>query len=71
MLVLSRKYGERIRIGKDIWIQVVEIRPGIVRFGVTAPKDQAIAREELLPVDERFFSELPAVVALEQPEHAA
>lgn len=47
MLVLSRKSGERIRVGNDIRITIVRIGPGNVRIGIEAPSDTAILREEL------------------------
>ncbi len=53
MLVLKRKAGERIYIGKDhdIVVTVTEIRKGhgrSVRIGIQAPADVPILREELL-----------------------
>lgn len=50
MLVLTRKKGERIMIGNDIIITVVELQPGKVRLGIEAPRSMAVYREELLPV---------------------
>lgn len=48
MLVLSRKLNERIFIGEDICIVVVDIDRGKIRLGITAPLDVPIYREELL-----------------------
>lgn len=47
MLVLSRKKNERIRIGDDIEITVVEIRGDKVRLGITAPRTVPVHREEV------------------------
>lgn len=47
MLVLSRKLGERIRIGDSISITVVRISGGGVRLGIEAPAEFAVIREEL------------------------
>ena len=47
MLVLSRRDEERIMIGDDIIVQILEIRPGRVRVGITAPDNIIIAREEV------------------------
>jgi carbon storage regulator len=47
MLVLSRKEGERIVIGRDIVITVVESRGHRVRLGITAPPETPINREEV------------------------
>ena len=48
MLILTRKAGEKIRIGDDITIHVVDIGKGNVRIGVDAPKDVAIMRNEVV-----------------------
>jgi carbon storage regulator len=47
MLVLSRKLGERIRIGDSIVVTVVRINGGGVRLGIEAPPELAVVREEL------------------------
>ena len=47
MLVLSRKSGERILIGKDVTVTVVRIGPNTVRLGIDAPREMNIVREEL------------------------
>jgi carbon storage regulator len=47
MLVLTRKIGETIRIGNDVTVQVLAIRGGQVRIGLTAPADVRIFREEI------------------------
>jgi len=47
MLVLSRTRGERVYIGSDITITVLQIRGNRVRLGIDAPPDVVIAREEL------------------------
>lgn len=47
MLVLSRKLGEKIVIGDNIEITVVDIDRGKIRLGIEAPKDVPIFRSEL------------------------
>ena len=47
MLVLRRKLQERITIGPDVVIEVVDIGHGYVRLGITAPKDVIVDREEI------------------------
>jgi len=47
MLVLSRKLGEKVRIGSDISLVVVEVKGNRVRFGIDAPGHVRILREEL------------------------
>jgi carbon storage regulator len=48
MLVLSRKLGERICIGNNIYITVVDINRGKIRLGIEAPRDVPVYRQELL-----------------------
>lgn len=47
MLVLSRKRLEKIWIGDDIVITVLEIRADRVRLGITAPRELDVHREEV------------------------
>lgn len=49
MLVLSRYVTEKIYIGADIVLTVVEVRGGKVRLGIEAPRDTAVWRAELHP----------------------
>jgi carbon storage regulator len=53
-LVLTRRPGERIMIGENIVIEVVEdSRPGRMRLRILAPQECPIMREELLDEVER------------------
>ena len=67
MLVLSRKLGEKIYIGDNICITVVDIDRGKIRLGIEAPRDVPIYRQELLPLHQQKTAEgqqpnnLPAV----------
>jgi carbon storage regulator len=47
MLTLTRKAGQKIRIGDDIEIVVREIRGRQVRIGISAPDGLVVYREEL------------------------
>ena len=47
MLTITRKPGERIMIGDDVVIEIVEVTGNTVRVGITAPRDRLIYREEL------------------------
>jgi carbon storage regulator len=49
MLVLTRKVGEKITIGDNITITVLEISGGRIRFGIEAPRDVPILRAEIAP----------------------
>ena len=48
MLVLSRRLGERLKIGDDIEIVVLGIQGNQVRMGIDAPKSINVVREELI-----------------------
>lgn len=47
MLVLSRRVGEKIKIGDNIEVMVVAIQGNKVRLGVTAPSNTRVDREEV------------------------
>ena len=47
MLTLTRKVGQKIRIGDEIEIVVREIRGRQVRLGISAPGELPVYREEL------------------------
>lgn len=47
MLILSRKVDEKIRIGNDISITIIEIHGDQVKVGVEAPKNVKVFRQEV------------------------
>ncbi|MDR3124029.1 MAG: carbon storage regulator CsrA [Treponema sp.] len=47
MLILSRKINEKIIIGDDISVSIIEIRGDQVRVGVDAPKTVKVFRQEV------------------------
>jgi carbon storage regulator len=51
MLVLTRRLGEKIRIGENILITVIDVDRGKVRLGLEAPPNVSIFRQELLNDD--------------------
>ncbi|WP_150308041.1 carbon storage regulator CsrA [Planctomonas psychrotolerans] len=48
MLVLTRKAGERLLIGDDIVITILDSRGDGVRVGIDAPRGVKIQREEVV-----------------------
>lgn len=48
MLVLSRRVGERLVIGDDIVITVIDVRSDGVRIGIDAPRSVRVNRAEVL-----------------------
>jgi carbon storage regulator len=47
MLILSRKINEKIMIGDDVSVSIIEIRGDQVRLGVDAPKNVKVYRQEV------------------------
>ena len=62
MLVLTRKPGERLVIGDNIVITVVEIKGDNIRIGIDAPREVKVYRGEIYDaiVAENKQSPLPA-----------
>ena len=52
MLVITRRRGEKVRIGQDIEVMVTRIVDGNVRLAIKAPPNVAIVRTELQPKEE-------------------
>jgi carbon storage regulator len=67
MLVLTRRSGERILIGDNIWVTVVSVERGKVRLGIEAPPDVVVLRQELAENDHRLGHQAIASRALPTP----
>ncbi len=48
MLVLTRRIGERVLIGDDIEVTVLEVKGDSVRLGIQAPRETRIQRAEIV-----------------------
>jgi carbon storage regulator len=48
MLVITRRRGQKVQIGRDIEVMVTKVFNGQVRLAIKAPPELLIAREELL-----------------------
>lgn len=53
MLVLSRKQGEKVRLGESILVTVVRVSGDKVRLGIQAPREVLVLRDELDRHEER------------------
>jgi carbon storage regulator len=64
MLSLTRKAGQKIIIGDNlITIEVTEVRGNQVRFGIEAPSEMSIHREEVFAVaGSQSFADRPGSV---------
>lgn len=47
MLVLRRRVTERLVIGDDVEIEILEIGNGQVKIGITAPREVPVLRSEV------------------------
>jgi len=47
MLILSRRVNEKIVIGDDIVVSVIEVRGDQVKIGIDAPRNVKVFREEV------------------------
>ena len=47
MLVISRKSGERLCIGDDVTVTILEVAGSTVRIGVDAPAEVPVYRYEI------------------------
>ena len=47
MLIITRRAGEKIVIGDDIVVEVMEVVGNTVRLGLAAPKSVPVYREEI------------------------
>lgn len=47
MLILSRKIDEKIKIGNDITITLIDVKGDQVKIGVEAPRDVKVFRQEV------------------------
>jgi carbon storage regulator len=47
MLILSRKVNEKIMIGEDVSVSIIEVRGDQVRLGVDAPRNVKVFRQEV------------------------
>lgn len=47
MLVLSRRKGEKIVIGNEIFVEILSVSGEGVRLGITAPSETSIHRYEI------------------------
>jgi carbon storage regulator len=47
MLIITRRPGEKVMVGEDIVVHVMEIVGNSVRIGIEAPRSVPVYREEI------------------------
>ena len=47
MLIITRRPGEKIMLGDDVVVEVIEVSGSSVRIGIAAPKSIPVYREEI------------------------
>lgn len=47
MLIITRRPGEKLMVGDDVVIEVIEVSGSSVRIGIAAPKSVPVYREEI------------------------
>ncbi|MBQ4014376.1 MAG: carbon storage regulator CsrA [Treponema sp.] len=68
MLILSRKTDEKIKIGEDITLTIIEIRGDQVKIGVEAPKNVKVFRQEVFNAiknENKSAAEIPNVSGID------
>ncbi|MDR3285017.1 MAG: carbon storage regulator CsrA [Treponema sp.] len=62
MLILTRKLNEKIKIGDNITVTIIEIRGDQIKIGIEAPKDVKVFRQEVFQAI-RQQNKIAAVIA--------
>ena len=65
MLIVTRREGEKLMIGDDVVVSIVEVSGGTVKLGIEAPRSVPIYREELWAAvrdENRAAAEAPATL---------
>lgn len=47
MLIITRRPGEKVMVGDDVVVEVIEISGSNVRIGISAPRSVPVYREEI------------------------
>jgi len=53
MLILTRRIGEKLLIGDDIEVVVLDVNRNQVKVGIKAPREMTVLREELYIRDKK------------------
>jgi carbon storage regulator len=67
MLILSRRLNEKIVIGEDIVVSVVEVRGDQVKLGIDAPRSVKVFRQEVFNAIQEENRKAAAASGLQLP----
>jgi carbon storage regulator len=71
MLILSRKVNEKVVIGEDITVSIIEVRGDQVRIGIDAPKKVKVFRQEVFDAitaeNKAAFASVTSIPQIEFP----
>jgi carbon storage regulator len=68
MLILSRRVNEKIVIGEDIVVSVVEVRGDQVKLGIDAPRNVKVFRQEVFDAIQEENKKAAAAAGAMLPE---
>jgi carbon storage regulator len=68
MLVITRKVGDRVKIGDDITVTVLEVSGSSVRIGIDAPSEVPVYRHEIIEATEAENRAAAAAAPTELPD---
>jgi carbon storage regulator len=73
VLIITRRAGERVMVGDDVVVEVMEIVGNSVRVGISAPRSVPVYREEIYTAvrDENRAAAQAAPASLPRPTEAA
>jgi carbon storage regulator len=72
MLIITRKPGEKIMLGDDVTVEVIEVSGSSVRIGIAAPRSLPVYREEIwAAVKEENAASAASADAVPPPEPPA
>jgi carbon storage regulator len=65
MLIITRRAGEKVMVGDDVVVHVLEVAGNSVRIGIEAPRSVPVYREEIwnaVREENRAAAQTPASV---------
>jgi len=68
MLIITRRPGQRVMIGDDVVVEVIEARGSSVRIGIAAPRSIPVYREEIWSTVKAENAAAAASSVVELPE---